>query len=322
MSEIVDERLRDTVIKVIGVGDYGSNAVDCMIANGVQGVKKFIAINTDAQALKCSKAPSKLQIGATHTQGMAPGSIPDAGHAATEEDRSRIAELISGAHMVFIIAGMGGRTGTGAATVLAQIAYEMDILSVAVVTKPFAQDDERMRLAEAGIETLLKHVDTLIVVPNEKSKTMLGENATKQEVMRYSNSVLQDAVASVANAINISGLVCVDFSDMRDLMSENGMAIFGRGTASGQNRAKVAAERAISCLLLEDVNLEEAGGAWAHISSTSRLTLKEYREVHNSVEFTAKYANKFVTSTFNEDMGDELRVTIVVTGLGSNKIHA
>ena len=319
MSEIVDEKLRNAVIRVIGVGDCGSNAVNYMIANGVEGVEDFIAINSDAQALKCSKASTQLQIGATLTQGMDSGSIPDIGRDAAEEDRSRIAELITGASMIFIIAGMGDRTDTDAATVLAQIAYEMDILSVAVVTKPFVQEDERMRLAETGIQTLLKHVDTLIVVPNKKLKTILGEDASMQEVMQYSNSMSQDAVASIAESINGPGLVCVDFADMRDMMSENGMAMIGIGTASGQNRAKIATERAISCLMLEDVNLAEAGGVWAHISSNISLTLKEYRDVTYSVQLAAKYATVMVSAPFNLDMGDELHVTIVVTDLGANK---
>ena len=316
MFEIMDAQLQDAVIKVIGVGGCGGNAVDHMIEQGVQGVE-FIVINTDAQALKRNKARTQLQIGATITKGLGAGAIPDVGRAAAEEDRARITEMIGGANMVFITAGMGGGTGTGAAPVVAQIAKEMGILTVAVVTKPFAHEGKRMRLAQTGIEALTEHVDSLIIVPNEKLMTVLGEDTTLLDAFRSSNSVLQGAVAGIAEVINVPGLVNVDFADVRTLMSENGMAMMGSASASGPNRAKIAAESAMSSPLLEDVNLAGARGVLVNISSNCSLTLKEYREVTNSVQFAIEDATVIVGSVFDESMGDELRVTIVATGLGS-----
>ncbi len=316
MFEIMDEQLQDAVIKVIGVGGCGGNAVDHMIEQGVQGVE-FIAINTDAQALRRNKARTQLQIGSTITKGLGAGSIPDVGRAAAMEDRERIVELIKGANMIFITAGMGGGTGTGAAPVVAQVAREMNILTVAVVTKPFAHEGKRMRLAQAGIEALSEYVDSLIIVPNEKLMTVLGEDTTLLDAFRASNSVLQGAVAGIAEVINVPGLVNVDFADVRTLMSENGMAMMGSATASGLDRAKRAAESAMSSPLLEDVNLAGARGVLVNISSSSSLTLREYREVTNSVQFAIEDATVIVGSVFDESMGDELRVTIVATGLGS-----
>ncbi|MDO8412614.1 MAG: cell division protein FtsZ [Gallionellaceae bacterium] len=316
MFEIVDTQLQDAVIKVIGVGGCGGNAVDHMIEQGVQGVE-FIAINTDAQALKRNKARTQLQIGATITKGLGAGAIPDVGRAAAEEDRERIAELIKGANMIFITAGMGGGTGTGAAPIVAQVAREMDILTVAVVTKPFAHEGKRMRLAQTGIEALSEYVDSLIIVPNEKLMTVLGEDTTLLDAFRSSNGVLQGAVAGIAEVINVPGLVNVDFADVRTLMSENGMAMMGSATASGPDRAKRAAESAMSSPLLEDVNLAGARGVLVNISSNSSLTLREYKEVTNSVQFAVEDATVIVGSVFDEGMGDELRVTIVATGLSS-----
>ena len=316
MFEIMDAQLQDAVIKVIGVGGCGGNAVDHMIEQGVQGVE-FISINTDAQALKRNKARTQLQIGATITKGLGAGAIPDVGRAAAEEDRARIAEIIKGANMVFITAGMGGGTGTGAAPVVAQVAKELGILTVAVVTKPFAHEGRRMRLAQVGIEALVEHVDSLIIVPNEKLMTVLGEDTTLLDAFRSSNSVLQGAVAGIAEVINVPGLVNVDFADVRTLMSENGMAMMGSASASGPERAKIAAEKAMSSPLLEDVNLAGARGVLVNISSNCSLTLKEYREVTNSVQFAVEDATVIVGSVFDESMGDELRVTIVATGLGS-----
>ena len=316
MFEIMDELVQDAVIKVIGVGGCGGNAVDHMIAEGVQGVE-FITINTDAQALKRNKARTQLQIGAAITRGLGAGAIPEVGRAAAEEDRERIAELVRGANMVFITAGMGGGTGTGAAPIVAQVAKEMDILTVAVVTKPFAHEGRRMRLAQAGIEALSEYVDSLIIVPNEKLMTVLGEDTTLLEAFRSSNGVLHGAVAGIAEVINVPGLVNVDFADVRTVMSENGMAMMGSATASGQERAKVAAEKAMSSPLLEDVNLSGARGVLVNISSNSSLTMREYREITNSVQFAIEDATVIVGSVFDDGMGDELRVTIVATGLGS-----
>jgi cell division protein FtsZ len=316
MFEIMDTQPQDAVIKVIGVGGCGGNAVDHMIEQGVQGVE-FVAINTDAQALKRSKARNQVQIGANITKGLGAGAIPDVGRAAAEEDRERIAEMMSGAHMVFITAGMGGGTGTGAAPIVAQVARELDILSVAVVTKPFAHEGKRMRLAQDGIEALTEFVDSLIIVPNEKLISVLGEDTTLLEAFRASNSVLQGAVAGIAEVINVPGLVNVDFADVRTLMSENGMAMMGSATASGKDRAMAAAERAMSSPLLEDVNLAGARGVLVNISSSSSLTMKEYKQITNSVQFAIEDATVIVGSVFDENMGDNLRVTIVATGLGS-----
>lgn len=316
MFEIEEIPNQNAVIKVVGVGGCGGNAVDHMIEQGVQGVE-FVVVNTDAQALKRNKAVTRLQIGATITKGLGAGAIPDVGRAAAEEDRERIAGMISGADMLFITAGMGGGTGTGAAPIVAKIAREMNILTVAVVTKPFAHEGKRMRLAQAGIETLSEYVDSLIVVPNEKLMSVLGEDTTLLEAFRSSNSVLQGAVAGIAEVINATGLVNVDFADVCTLMSENGMAMMGSATASGAERAKRASESAMSSPLLEDVNLSGARGVLVNITSSSSLTMREYREITNSVQFAVEDATVIVGSVFDEEMGDELRVTIVATGLGS-----
>jgi cell division protein FtsZ len=316
MFEIMETQSQEAVIKVIGVGGCGGNAVDHMIEQGVQGVE-FVAINTDAQALKRNQARTQLQIGASITKGLGAGAIPDVGRAAAEEDRARIAEIINGANMIFITAGMGGGTGTGAAPIVAQVAKEMEILTVAVVTKPFAHEGKRTRLAHEGIEELSEHVDSLIIVPNEKLMTVLGEDTTLLDAFRASNGVLQGAVAGIAEVINVPGLVNVDFADVRTLMSENGMAMMGSATASGADRAQAAAESAMSSPLLEDVNLGGARGVLVNVSSSSSLTLKEYKQVTNSVQFAVEDATVIVGSVFDETMGDELRVTIVATGLGS-----
>ncbi len=316
MFEIMDAQPQEAVIKVIGVGGCGGNAVDHMIEQGVQGVE-FVAINTDAQALKRNKARSQLQIGSGITKGLGAGAMPDIGRAAAEEDRERIADMVRGANMVFITAGMGGGTGTGAAPVVAQVARELDILTVAVVTKPFAHEGKRMRLAQEGIEALTEYVDSLIIVPNEKLMTVLGEDTTLLEAFRAANGVLQGAVAGIAEVINVPGLVNVDFADVRTLMSENGMAMMGSATAAGKDRAAVAAERAMSSPLLEEVNLAGARGVLVNISSSSNLTMKEYKQITNSVQFAVEDATVIVGSVFDENMGDDLRVTIVATGLGS-----
>jgi cell division protein FtsZ len=316
MFEIMDAQPQEAVIKVIGVGGCGGNAVDHMIEQGVQGVE-FVAINTDAQALKRNKARSQLQIGSGITKGLGAGAMPDIGRAAAEEDRERIADMVRGANMVFITAGMGGGTGTGAAPVVAQVARELDILTVAVVTKPFAHEGKRMRLAQEGIEALTEYVDSLIIVPNEKLMTVLGEDTTLLEAFRAANGVLQGAVAGIAEVINVPGLVNVDFADVRTLMSENGMAMMGSATAAGKDRAAVAAERAMSSPLLEEVNLAGARGVLVNISSSSNLTMKEYKQITNSVQFAVEDATVIVGSVFDENMGEDLRVTIVATGLGS-----
>jgi len=316
MFEIMETLTQDAVIKVIGIGGCGGNAVDHMIEQGVQGVE-FIVINTDAQALKRSKARTQLQIGVNITKGLGAGAKPSVGQAAAEEDSERIREMLEGAHMVFITAGMGGGTGTGAAPIVAQIAKELDILTVAVVTKPFTYEGNRMRFAKAGIEALTDSVDSLIVVPNSKLMEVLGNDVTVPEAFKAANGVLQGAVAGIAEVINVPGLINVDFADVRTVMSENGMAMMGSAIASGVERARVAAERAIASPLLEDVDMSGARGVLVNITSSSSLKLKEIDDVMECVQFAAEEATVIVGSVFDEDMGDEMRVTVVATGLGA-----
>ncbi|MDD2722007.1 MAG: cell division protein FtsZ [Gallionella sp.] len=315
MFEIMEAQSQDAVIKVVGVGGCGGNAVDHMIEQGVQGVE-FIAINTDAQALGRSKARTQLQIGRNITQGLGAGAKPAVGKAAAEEDRERIKELIAGANMVFITAGMGGGTGTGAAPIVAQIAREMNILTVAVVTKPFAYEGNRMRHAADGIKALNEHVDSLIIVPNSKLMEVLGDDVTVPEAFKAANGVLQGAVAGIAEVINVPGLINVDFADVATVMSENGMAMMGSAVASGPDRARLAAERAIASPLLEDVDMTGARAVLVNVTSTCSLKLRELEEVMACVQFAAEEATVITGSVFDESMGDELRVTVVATGLG------
>ncbi len=314
--ELMEAESQDAVIKVIGVGGCGSNAVDHMIEQGVLGVE-FIAINTDAQALKRSRARTQLQIGANITKGLGAGAKPSVGQAAAEEDRERIKEMVSGANMVFITAGMGGGTGTGAAPIIAQIARELNILTVAVVTKPFAYEGNRMRFAKAGIEALHEFVDSLIIVPNSKLMEVLGNDVTVPEAFKAANGVLQGAVAGIAEVINVPGLINVDFADVRTVMSENGMAMMGSAVASGPDRARIAAESAIASPLLEDMDMSGARGVLVNITSSSSLKLKELEEVMECVQFAAEEATVIVGSVFDENMGEDLRVTVVATGLGA-----
>lgn len=318
MFELMEAQSQDAVIKVIGVGGCGGNAVDHMIEQGVQGVE-FIAINTDAQALNRSKAGTQLQIGAAITKGLGAGAKPSVGRAAAEEDRERIKAMISGANMVFITAGMGGGTGTGAAPIVAEIAREMNILTVAVVTKPFAYEGNRMRFAAEGIKALQEHVDSLIIVPNSKLMEVLGNDVTVPEAFKAANGVLQGAVAGIAEVINAPGLINVDFADVCTVMSENGMAMMGSAVASGPDRARIAAERAIASPLLEDMDLTGARGVLVNITSTSSLKLREMDEVMACVQFAAEEATVILGSVFDETMGDDLRVTVVATGLGGRK---
>jgi len=320
MFEVLDvQAIQGAVIKVIGVGGCGGNAVNHMIDQAVQGVE-FVAINTDAQALRNNKASSQLQIGGTLTKGLGAGAKPEVGEAAAHEDHEKIRALLQGVDMVFITAGMGGGTGTGAAPVVAKIAKEMGILAVAVVTKPFEHERKRMQLAQAGIEALSEHVDSLIIVPNEKLMTVLGEDTTLLDAYRASNGVLQGAVAGIAEVINVDGMVNVDFADVRTLMSENGMAMMGSATASGADRAQKAAESAMSSPLLEDVDLSGARGVLVNITASSSFTMREYKAVMSCVQgVAADDATVVVGQVFDEEMGDSLRVTIVATGLGKPK---
>lgn len=317
MFEIMNNETQEAVIKVVGVGGCGSNAVDHMIQNGMQGVE-FISMNTDAQALKSNKAPTVLQLGAGLTKGLGAGANPEIGREAALEDRDRIAELIQGADMLFITAGMGGGTGTGAAPVVAQVAKEMGILTVAVVSKPFAFEGKRLIAAKAGMEALSQHVDSLIVIPNDKLMMVLGNDISMLDAFKAANDVLYGAVAGIAEVINCPGLVNVDFADVRTVMSEMGMAMMGSAMAMGVDRARVAAERAVSSPLLEDISLTGARGILVNITASSSLKMREVHEVMNTIkDLTAEDATIIVGTVIDENMTDNLRVTMVATGLGS-----
>jgi cell division protein FtsZ len=317
MFELVDMLPQEAVIKVVGVGGCGGNAVDHMIEAGVQGVE-FICANTDAQALKRNRASIQLQLGATVTKGLGAGANPDIGRQAAVEDRERIVELIEGADMLFLTAGMGGGTGTGAAPIVAEVARELGILTVAVVTKPFAFEGKRQRVAAEGLEALTKHVDSLIVIPNEKLMQVLGEDVSMLDAFKAANGVLHGAVAGIAEVINCPGLVNVDFADVRTVMSEMGMAMMGSAVASGPHRSTQAAEQAVASPLLEDVNLAGARGVLVNITASASLKMKEVHDVMNTIKaFTADDATVIVGTVIDENMGDRLRVTMVATGLGS-----
>ncbi|HET9113765.1 MAG TPA: cell division protein FtsZ [Burkholderiales bacterium] len=317
MFELMDTLTQDAVIKVIGVGGCGGNAVDHMIDCGVEGVE-FISINTDAQALQRNRAKAQLQLGTSVTRGLGAGANPEVGREAALEDRERIAELIDGADMLFITAGMGGGTGTGAAPVVAEVAKEMGILTVAVVTKPFLFEGKRVRLANSGIEALARYVDSLIVIPNEKLMQVLGEDVSMLDAFRAANNVLHGAVAGIAEVINCPGMVNVDFADVKTVMSEMGMAMMGSAAATGADRARVAAQAAVASPLLEDVNLAGARGVLVNVTASTSFKMKEYYEVMNTIKsFTAEEATVIVGTVIDENIGEELRVTIVATGLGS-----
>src|SRR6476661_4219243 len=317
MFEIIDEAPEDgAVIKVIGVGGCGGNAVEHMIARGLSGVD-FICANTDAQALKRSTARTQLQLGSTLTRGLGAGARPEIGRDAAMEDRDRIGGMIDGADMLFITAGMGGGTGTGAAPVIADIAKSLGILTVAVVTRPFKFEGKRQRVATAGIEELTKKVDSLIVIPNDKLMDVLGEDVSVLDAYAAANDVLHGAVSGIAEVINNPGLVNVDFADVRTVMGEVGMAMMGSATAGGADRARVAAQQAVKSPLLEDVNLAGARGVLVNITASASLKMKEYHEVMNTIkEFTAEDAMVIVGTVLDEAMEDRLRVTMIATGLG------
>ncbi|MDP3678902.1 MAG: cell division protein FtsZ [Methylotenera sp.] len=315
MFEIMEKNSQEAVIKVIGVGGCGGNAVAHMIEKNVGGVE-FICANTDMQALKKSQAKTVLQMGEAMTRGLGAGAKPEVGREAALEDRDAIAELIDGADMLFITAGMGGGTGTGAAPVIAQIAKEMGILTVAVVTKPFSFEGKRTKVASDGLEELSKYVDSLIVIPNEKLMEVLGEDVPFLEAFRAANDVLHNAVSGIAEIINCAGMVNVDFADVRTVMSEMGMAMMGSALATGPDRARIAAEQAVASPLLEDVNLANARGVLVNITTSSAFKMKEYYDVMNTIKaFTAEDATVIVGNVFDESMGDSLRVTMVATGL-------
>lgn len=315
MFEIMDRDSQEAVIKVIGVGGCGGNAVAHMIEKNVGGVE-FICANTDMQALKNSQAKTVLQIGADVTKGLGAGARPEIGREAALEDRDRIVEIIDGADMLFITAGMGGGTGTGAAPIVAEIAKEMGILTVAVVTKPFAFEGKRGKVAAEGLEELSKYVDSLIIIPNEKLMEVLGDDVPFLEAFRAANDVLHNAVSGIAEIINCPGLVNVDFADVRTVMSEMGMAMMGSALATGPDRARIAAEQAVASPLLEDVNLANARGVLVNITASSSFKMKEYYDVMNTIKsFTAEDATVIVGNVFDEAIEDGLRVTMVATGL-------
>ena len=315
MFEIMEKDSQEAVIKVIGVGGCGGNAVSHMISKNVGGVE-FICANTDMQALKKSQAKTVLQIGSSITKGLGAGARPDVGREAALEDRNAIIEAIDGADMLFITAGMGGGTGTGAAPIVAEIAKEMGILTVAVVTKPFMFEGKRTKVAQEGLEELSKHVDSLIIIPNEKLMQVLGEDVPFLQAFEAANDVLHNAVAGIAEIINCPGLVNVDFADVKTVMSEMGMAMMGSAMASGTDRARIAAEQAVASPLLEDVNLANARGVLVNITTSTSFKMKEYYDVMNTIKaFTAEDATVIVGNVFDESLGDSLRVTMVATGL-------
>ncbi len=316
MLELVDQTPQSAVIKVIGVGGGGGNAVNHMVANSIEGVE-FICANTDAQALRDVTARTVLQLGTNVTKGLGAGTDPEVGRKAAEEDRERIAEVLQGTDMVFITTGMGGGTGTGAAPVIAQVAKELGILTVAVVTRPFPfEGRRRLQIANEGIRALGEHVDSLITIPNEKLLTILGKDASLLSAFAKADDVLAGAVRGISDIIKRPGMINVDFADVRTVMSEMGMAMMGTGSASGPNRAREATEEAIRNPLLEDVNLYGARGILVNITAGPDLSLGEYAEVGSIIEeFASDEAMVKVGTVIDPDMRDELHVTVVATGL-------
>ncbi len=324
MFELMDSHAKDPVIKVIGVGGGGGNAVQHMVSAGIEGVE-YMCVNTDVQALKKMDVRTTLQIGASITKGLGAGADPGIGRQAALEDRERLQEAIEGANMMFITAGMGGGTGTGAAPVIAQIAKEMNILTVAVVTKPFGfERAKRMAQAETGIKEMAAVVDSLITIPNDKLMPVLGKQTSLLEVFEKANDVLRGAVQGIAELITCPGLINVDFADVRTVMSEMGMAMMGTGASSGENRAKEAAMAAISSPLLEDINIAGAQGILVNVTAGLDLAIGELDDVGTAItELASPDANVVVGTVIDSNMTDgELRVTMVATGLGKDKMLA
>jgi len=317
MFVLADTENQGAIIKVVGVGGGGGNAVTHMVSSGIEGVD-FVCINTDAQALKHSKVKMSLQIGSNITKGLGAGADPEVGRQAAMEDRDRIVELVDGSDMIFITAGMGGGTGTGAAPVVAQVAKELGILTVAVVTKPFEMEgNKRLALADQGIGELSKYVDSLITIPNQKLLTVLGGDTTLLDAFRSANQVLQGAVQGIAELITRPGLINVDFADVRTVMAETGMAMMGSGSATGENRARAAAEAAISSPLLEDVNLSGAHGLLINVTAGMDLRTSEFHVVGDTIkQFASEDATVVVGYVIDPEMTDQIRVTVVATGIG------
>ena len=322
MFVLADTENQGAVIKVVGVGGGGGNAVTHMVGSGIEGVE-FVCINTDAQALKHSKVKASLQIGQNITKGLGAGADPEVGRQAAMEDRDRIVELVEGSDMIFITAGMGGGTGTGAAPVVAQVAKELGILTVAVVTKPFEMEgSKRHTLADQGIGELGKYVDSLITIPNQKLLTVLGGDTTLLDAFKAANQVLQGAVQGIAELITRPGLINVDFADVRTVMSEMGMAMMGSGSARGPDRAREAAEAAISSPLLEDINLSGARGILVNVTGGENLSIGEFNQVGEAVKHCASEdATVVIGTVIDPEMGDAIRVTVVATGLGQPAVR-
>src|SRR6188474_3091953 len=321
MFVLAETENHGAIIKVVGVGGGGGNAVTHMVNSGIEGVD-FVCVNTDAQALKHARVKTSIQIGSNITKGLGAGADPEIGRQAAMEDRDRIVELIEGCDMLFITAGMGGGTGTGAAPVVAQVAKELNILTVAVVTKPFEMEGaKRQALAEQGIGELGKYVDSLITIPNQKLLTVLGGDTTLLDAFKAANQVLQGAVQGIAELITRPGLINVDFADVRTVMAETGMAMMGSGSASGEGRARQAAEAAVSSPLLEDINLAGAHGILVNVSAGMDLSIGEFQEVGNIVkQFASDDATVVVGTVIDPELSDEMRVTVVATGLGKPEI--
>ncbi|MFP4129727.1 MAG: cell division protein FtsZ [Halorhodospira sp.] len=318
MFELMDTANQNAVIKVIGVGGGGGNAVQHMVDSDIEGAE-FIYANTDAQALATTRAGVTVQLGSGVTKGLGAGADPITGREAAEESRERLQEVLDGADMVFITAGMGGGTGTGGAPVVAEVAREMGILAVAVVTKPFPfEGNKRMGVAEQGIKELEQSVDSLITIPNERLLPVLGKNLTLVNAFNSANDVLHGAVRGIAELITRPGLINVDFADVRTVMSEMGMAVMGNGVASGEGRAREAADSAIACPLLEDFNLSGANGVLVNVTGGDNLSIGEFDEVGNAVrEYASDEATVVVGAVIDPALEEELRVTVVATGLGS-----
>jgi len=320
MFELMDDDSSEAVIKVIGVGGGGGNAIEHMVANKIEGVE-FITINTDAQVLKKSQADTVLQIGNTVTKGLGAGADPNVGREAAHEDRETIRQSLDGADMVFITAGMGGGTGTGAAPEVAKISREMGVLSVAVVTRPFGfEGKKRLSYASQGIEELAKHVDSLITIPNDKLLKVLGKGTPLLKAFEAANDVLLGSVRGIAELITNPGLINVDFADVKTVMSEMGTAMMGTGVGKGEDRAEEAAEQAIACPLLEDIDLSGARGILVNITAGPDFAIDEYETVGNAVRaFASENATVVVGTVIDMDMSDEIRVTVVATGIGTDK---
>jgi cell division protein FtsZ len=317
MFEMLDNAKKSTVIKVVGVGGAGGNAVSHMIRSGVQGVD-FICCNTDAQALAATNAPVQIRLG---NSGLGAGAKPDQGRAAAESAREEIRAALHGAHMVFITAGMGGGTGTGAGPIVAEVAKDLGILTVGVVTKPFSfEGNRRMKMSEEGIEELSKHVHSLIVVLNENLYELMDEEATQADCFKAADDVLHNACAGIAEIINVEGNVNVDFQDVKTIMGEQGQAMMGTAIASGPDRAKIAAEQSVACPLLEGVDLNGVRGVLVNITASTSLKMKETRTVMDHIQsFASPDATVIFGTAYDETMGDNLRVTVVATGLGRAK---